>query len=178
VIARLELRRLDAHRLALLIPFRVRFLPAVVSGWLFYALAGAGGGLVTGPRVVALALCLVSALAALYDDRWIFDDHEKKVTRRLGLLFAARETTLDMASLQRVVLGGRIVAGSREDDGQAGRRRAAIASFASLALEEVSGKKHRLEQYRGGRAAELRDVAAEIAAFCGLPLEDRTAPAA
>jgi deoxyadenosine/deoxycytidine kinase len=47
--------------------------------------------------------------------------------------------------------------------------------FASLTLEETSGRRHRLEQCRGSKAAELRAVAAEIAAFCGLALDDRTA---
>ena len=174
VIARLELRKLDPQRLALLIPLRVRVLPALVSGWLLYALVGAGGA-ATAPRAVALVLFAVSALAALYDDRWLFDRDKKKVTRRLGLLFAARETALEMSSLQRVIVGGHIVLGGRGDDGRTDRRRAAIASFASLSLEELSGRRRTLEQYRGMRAAELRAVAEEIAAFCGLPLEDRTA---
>lgn len=180
MIARLSLRRVESGRLTLLVPLRVRLLPALVSGWLLYVLAGAGGA--GGPRLVALAVFTLCLLAALYDDRWVFDGNKKKVTRRFGLPFAARETSLDMASLRRVIVGGRILARAASTGAGAGadpeQPRCAIGSFASLCLEDASGNRHRLERYGGARAGELRAVAAEIAALCNVPLEDRTAPAA
>ncbi len=175
VFARFSLRRLESGRLALLMPLRVRILPALVSGWLLYVLVGAGGA--TGLRAVALSIFALCLLAALYDDRWVFDGNKKKVTRRFGLPFAARETSLDMASLRRVIVGGRIVSGGRSGS-DAERPRCGAGSFASLCLEDAAGNRHRLERYVGSRAGELRAVAAEIAAFCALPLEDQTAPAA
>ncbi len=183
--ARLELQRAP-DRLSLSIPLRVRLLPGIISGWLLYALIGAGGSPVAGPRAAALALFAVCALAALYDDRWVFDLDKKKVVRRVGLLFAARETAFDMAELRRIVLSGRIVSsglgavrggfgGSGPAEGGAAARRAGVASYAILSLEEEAGTCRRLEQYRGTRAGDLRAVAAEIAAFCRVPLEDLTA---
>ncbi len=177
---RLELQREQPDRLSLSIPLRVRLLPGVVSGWLLYALIGAGGSPVGGPRAAALALFAVCALAALYDDRWIFDLNKRKVVRRVGLLFAAREIAFDMAELRRIVLSGRIVssgpgAGDGGSGGSNAPRRAGIGSYAIVSLEDTAGTCRRLEQYRGTRADDLRAVAAEIAAFCSVPLEDLTA---
>jgi len=169
---RLELRRQQARRLALMIPLRVRLLPALVSGWLLYALAGAEVGLLAA--AVAVTLFVLCALAALYEDRWTFDLDQKKVSRRLGLLFAARETALDMGTLERVVLSGTIVRPGQSERGRAERWTFGLAHSAVLALEDSAGKSYRLEQWRGPGANDLRSVASEIASFCGLPLEDRT----
>jgi hypothetical protein len=157
-MGRLALRHLGSRRLALSIPLRVRLLPALVSGWLIYVLAGAvdiPGGL---PRTAALVVFGLSVAAALFDDRWVFDLDQKKVVHRLGLLFAARETAVGMESLSAVVL----------DPGPARDGRA------TLALREQDGRLLRLERVRGDRAGELRPVAVEISAFCGIPLQDGT----
>jgi hypothetical protein len=175
MFTRLELRRLSTDRLALLIPLRVRVLPALVAGWLLYALVGAANTVSTGPLVVALLLLALASLAALYDDRWIFDSERRQVLRRIGLLFAARQTVMAMADFDRVILRGRVVAAERTAQLPHERQRSGIASFAALLLQDTAGRCYRVEQCRGTHAGDLAAVAAAIASFCGLPLEDRTA---
>jgi hypothetical protein len=157
-MVRLELRRQGAQRLVLSLPLRVRLLPAIVSGWLLYALAGAIEIPAGGPRIAALALLAMAAGAALYDDRWLFDLEQHKVLRRRGLLFAARETTVAVDDLAAVELSG-------------GRGPAARAE---LSLRTRDGRFLRLEQLHSARAGELLTDAAEISMFCGIPLEDGT----
>jgi hypothetical protein len=176
MMARLVFRRTGSDRLSLSIPLRVRILPALVSAWLLFALTGVGDDSAAGPHTVALVLFCLSAAAALYDDRWIFEHDERRVVHRLGLLFAARETAIAMDDLRCVIVTGRLARGGRGDDTAAGADgRAGLASYAMLALEDRTGRVLRLEQYRGSRAAALRVAASEIASFCGVPFEDRRA---
>jgi hypothetical protein len=163
VFMRLDLHQESEHVLVLGVPHRVRLIPALVSGWLLYALVR-GPWAPRGGSYVALGLLALTLLATLYEDRWTFDRAGGRLVRRLGLLVAARSAVYRFEDLRGLYVSGALIPR---------REGLSPASYAAIGVTDGTGRDHRIEQYRGARAGDLAGTAERIAAFTGLPVDDR-----
>ena len=175
MLVRLDLKHYDENRLALRIPLRVRIVPGAVAGWLLYAMLSDGlAGILARGNIVPLLLFLACLLGTLYEDCWFFNRSQKQVMHKTGLLFAAAKTVLPFSELQRIVLAGTLQErkGKGSQPAESEGVRASVASYVTLALETTTGRRYRVEHYRGPRAGTLIRLGAEIGRLSDLPVAD------
>jgi hypothetical protein len=137
---------------------------------------GAGGW-------IAMAL---SALGALYEERWIFDAKGGLIAHRVGLMFLCRKDAIPLDSVEgfrlapfvRGTLPGSAdeaaenaaaLAGARADD-RSRRRAFHKKPYLCLLLQTVDGATLFIEALPARRAAKMKEQASRIAEACSKPL--------
>jgi hypothetical protein len=142
----------------------------------------------TAPGKLGWAMLVLAALGALYEERWVFDAGASRIVQRVGLLVAARGTVIPFDAVETFriipVVAGTIpgsqdeatenaaaLAGSPTDP--SGRRRPRHKKpFLDLVVECADGTRYLIDHRPSRHAAELRDVATQVAALCDKPLEE------
>lgn len=128
----------------------------------------------------------LSALGALYEDRWTFDAEARQITHRSGLVLLARRRTIGFGEAQgfrvapfvRGTVPGSIeegeenaaaLRGGRADD--SGRRRARHKKpYLCLLCESEDGSRYFINAVGARRGDSLKAEASRIAELCGRPL--------
>lgn len=140
------------------------------------------------PGFLAWLILTMLLLAALYEDKWIFDAAEQTATHRAGLLFASRARVITFADITayRIVpfVKGTVpgTADEKEENEAAlrGGRPESISfrqarhkkPFLSLEIECMDDSRFLIDHVPARKAEDLRAMASRIAALCGKPLTE------
>jgi hypothetical protein len=138
------------------------------------------------PGLAGWIAIAASALAALYEERWLFDPASGRVVHRAGLLILARSTTIELSELallrilpfvrgtlpgseDEAIQNAAALEGSRGDD-RSRRRSWHKKPFLCLVLETRDGSRYSIEVVPARKAAALKARAARMAEACGREL--------
>lgn len=156
----------EAGQRVLRLTFGFRIAFALIAGFIVM-------GIVTTGAVAAfpVILAILSIVALLYDEKWIFDAEERIATRLSGLLPIHRQKTysLDDAShfeYAQFAEGSPVHGGS----GPTPKRRAFQRQFETLTLVLNNGDHIDIEKQRGRDTGRLQDLAEKLSDYCGIPL--------
>ena len=139
--------------------FRVVF--AIIAGFLIFSSQGQ-------PGIILIILIALSALGALYLERWVFDREANLFEKNVGLLFLHTRKQQPLDHLDKIVL--REVGPSYQDRPR--MMKAVSRQAAILAIVDQSGTNHGLDMIKGSSLREARDSAQKLAKFCDIPFED------
>jgi hypothetical protein len=191
----LSLRTKGRDRLEFCIPLRSRLLFAfffVLSCLVFLSSILSEDN--RGSYTIPLVLVCVTALSALYEERWIFDKNRDILENCFGLLILSRKKSVPLTELARVELDSFVrgraddTAGALEDAQpfdspqraekaylhglfKAPQRRY-IYRIIRLRIVDKEGKVYVLDSMRAHRIEEFRLTGRKIADFCGIPFEE------
>ena len=180
----LTLRSPSPDRLVYAVP---RWFRASMAGILAVLVAGLllGG---KPPGVMGWAMLVLAAAGALYEERWVFDATAGRIVQRVGLRLAARSLVIPFESAETFriipVVAGTIpgsqdevtenaaaLAGTPTVDSR-GKRARHKKPFLDLVVECVDGTRYLIDHRPARHAAELREVATQVAALCDKALEE------
>ena len=139
--------------------FRIVF--ALIAGFLIFSSQGQ-------PGIILIILIALSALGALYLERWVFDKDANLFEKNVGLLFLHTRKQQPLDHLTKIVL--REVGPSYQDRPR--MMKAVSRQAAILAIVDQSGTNHGLDMIKGSSLREARDSAQKLAKFCDIPFED------
>ena len=139
--------------------FRIVF--AIIAGFLIFSSQGQ-------PGVILIILIALSALGALYLERWVFDRDANLFEKNVGLLFLHTRKRQPLDHLDKIVL--REVGPSYQDRPR--MMKAVSRQAAILAIVDQTGTNHGLDMIKGSSLREARDSAHKLAKFCDIPFED------
>jgi len=180
----LSLRSPSPDRLVYAVP---RWFRACMAAILAFLVAG----LVLGgkpPGALAWVMLALAAVGALYEERWVFDAGAGRIVQRVGLRLAYRSMVIPFDAIEgfRIipVVAGTIpgsqdeaaenvaaLAGTATVDSR-GRRARHKKPFLDLVVECLDGTRYLIDHRPARCAAQLRDVANQLAAHCDRPLEE------
>ena len=164
------------------LPLLFRAAMAALLALIAWALLMDGGA----PSAAGWIAMAAVAFAALYEDRWIFDRHAGEIAHRVGLVFLARRTSIDLGEVTRFRIAPFVrgslpgsadeaaqneaaLRGARADDSS--RRRAAHQKpYLHILCEMQDGTRYFIDASTARKAAAMRAKAARIAAACGKEL--------
>jgi len=157
----------DAEPVALIygIPAWFRAMLVLVVAIVAAALAFGNRGSVIGWAVLA-----ISALAALYEERWTFDRESGQASARIGLLVAARGPHFSLGDAERLRLDV-FVKGRLDQSVVPPDDKMPWGSQLRLILHLRSGESYMLDSLPYKQGARLRRTAEELSRFLGVPLE-------
>ncbi len=139
--------------------FRIVF--ALIAGFLIFSSRGQ-------PGLILIVLIALSALGALYLERWVFDKDANLFEKNVGLLFLHTRKRMTLDHLAKVVL--REVGPAYQDRPR--MMKAVSRQAAILSVVDRSGTNHGLDMIKGASLREARDSAQKLAKFCDIPFED------
>ena len=139
--------------------FRIVF--AIIAGFLIFSSQGQ-------PGIILIILIALSALGALYLERWVFDKEANLFEKNVGLLFLHTRKRQPLDHLAKIVL--REVGPSYQDRPR--MMKAVSRQAAILAIIDQEGTNHGLDMIKGSSLREARDSAHKLAKFCDIPFED------
>jgi len=159
-----------------------RILAAAIFGVLALSLAMTG----EPPSILGWAFLALSALGVLYEEQWSFG--RDTVGHRIGVIFAARQTTLSVSELSglRIVpfVRGTVPGSSEESkendnalygeaEGQGSFKRwfSVKKPYLLLVLSAQSGDEYSIDRIPSRRKEWLVSVARKISAVTELPLD-------
>ena len=147
--------------------FRLIFL-AVGMFILLAILSASEGPLFVRGNAIALILCTVCFLGALYLERWVFDKDENVFEQHVGLIGLYKTKTRPMDTLKKVVVNehGKSISGMFRKRGESPPRAVILSVY------DNEDKVYRMDIVRGMGARDLRRTAESISEFCSIPLED------
>ena len=180
----LSLRSPSPDRLVYAMPRWFTATMAAILGLLVLGLALGG----EAPGGLAWVMLVLAALGALYDESWVFDAAAGQVVQRVGLRLASRSTVIPFANIEgfRIVpvVAGTIpgsaderaenvaaLAGTASVDSR-GRRARHKKPFLDLVVECANGRRYLIDHRPARQAADLRQVAHQLATLCDKPLEE------
>ena len=187
----LSLKTMGKDRLELCIPLRSRFLFAfffVLSCFVFLSSILSEDT----PRsyTIPLALVCITALSALYEERWIFDKKRDILENRFGLLILSRKKSVPLTELARVELDSFIrghaddTAGTQPSDSRQKFEKASLRDILKppqrrhiyriirLRVVDKQENAYVLDSTRTHRFEEFRLSGGKIADFCGIPFRE------
>lgn len=174
------------------VPPSVRISMAAIAA----AIVGSGlipdeGGALRGLGLPGIAAAALTVLAALYEERWTFDQARRALRFRFGLLFAARTLTIPFEDieglgLETFVKGRSAASGSREDAEEAAahaeaagglglrplKRLFAPKPYRSLVVYLKSSNRLVVETLPANRAARLAELGILLAELVARPLSE------
>ena len=187
----LSLKTKGKDRLELCIPLRSRILFAlffVLSCFVF--LSSILSEEKQGSYTIPLILVCVTALSALYEERWIFDKSRSIFESRFGLLIFAHRKGIPLTELARVELDSFIrghaddTAGTQPSDSRQKFEKASLRDILKppqrrhiyriirLRVVDKQEKAYVLDSTRAHRFEEFRLSGGKIADFCGIPFRE------
>ena len=155
------LRAVSERRLVYSTSSGFRIVFAVIAGFLIFSSQGQ-------PGVILIILIALSALGALYLERWVFDKEDNLFEKNVGLLFLHSRKRQPLDHLAKIVL--REVGPSYQDRPK--MMKAVSRQAAILAIIDQEGTNHGLDMIKGASLREARDSAQKLAKFCDIPFED------
>ena len=155
------LREVSEHRMVYSTSSGFRIVFAVIAGFLIFSSQGQ-------PGVILIILIALSALGALYLERWVFDRDDNLFEKNVGLLFLHSRKRQPLDRLAKIVL--REVGPSYQDRPK--MMKAVSRQAAILAIIDQEGTNHGLDMIKGASLREARDAAHKLAKFCDIPFED------
>ena len=155
------LRAVSERRLVYSTSSGFRIVFAVIAGFLIFSSQGQ-------PGVILIILIALSALGALYLERWVFDKDDNLFEKNVGLLFLHSRKRQPLDHLAKIVL--REVGPSYQDRPK--MMKAVSRQAAILAIIDQEGTNHGLDMIKGASLREARDAAHKLAKFCDIPFED------
>lgn len=155
------LRAVSERRLVYSTSSGFRIVFAVIAGFLIFSSQGQ-------PGVILIILIALSALGALYLERWVFDKDDNLFEKNVGLLFLHSRKRQPLDHLAKIVL--REVGPSYQDRPK--MMKAVSRQAAILAIIDQEGTNHGLDMIKGASLREARDSAQKLAKFCDIPFED------
>jgi hypothetical protein len=170
----LQLSRPDAHTMVLRLPRLFRLIIGVAASGLFIGMLSREG-FALAPFIVILLM----GAAASYIERWTFSLREGTVTYRIGLPFAHRRESYDLAEVEALGVH-EFTKGKLFQNGEENEARSAATSgprlrpfkrrYVRLSLFLTDGEELDIETQpvRGGR--DLGDRAEELSRFIGKPI--------
>ena len=117
----------------------------------------------------AVMFAIVIALAALSEDRWIFDGEAEEVRRRTGVLFLAKSWAMDLGMISAIELDPEFN-GAEGGDPYAKVSASAAKDRCALRLALGDGRTLVLCSANRKRLPELRERGVAIAEAIGKPL--------
>jgi len=187
----LSLKTKGKDRLELCIPLRSRLVFAfffVLSCFVF--LSSILSEEKQGSYAIPLILVCVTALSALYEERWIFDKSRSIFESRFGLLIFAHRKGIPLAELARVELDSFVkgrpddTAGTQPSDSPQRAEKAHLEGLFKapqrrylhriirLRVVDRQEKAYVLDSTRTHRFEEFRLSGGKIADFCGIPFRE------
>lgn len=173
----------DNGNITIDIPGRARAFPAALAVLILVGILASGFygvSLFDRSHLVPAILAGICGLGALYTERWVFSRQEKVMVRQVGLMFFHFAREVAFAEIDRLVLSGMLVmvpidrqVSRRKQRGTPSDTRVAWRSFASFFVETRTGRRYRIDQVRGRRAATTLAIAGQVSRLSGLPLDDR-----
>ena len=139
--------------------FRIVF--AIIAGFLIFSSQGR-------PGIILIILIALSALGALYLERWVFDKENNLFEKNVGLLFLHSRNRQPLDQLDKVVL--REVGPAYQDRPR--MMKAVSRQAAILSIIDGTGTNHGLDMIKGSSLREARDTAQKLATFCDIPFDD------
>ena len=139
--------------------FRIVF--AIIAGFLIFSSQGR-------PGIILIILIALSALGALYLERWVFDKDSNLFEKNVGLLFLHTRNQQPFDQLEKVVL--REVGPAYQDRPR--MMKAVSRQAAILSIVDGTGTNHGLDMIKGSSLREARDTAQKLATFCDIPFDD------
>ena len=121
------------------------------------------------PNVIVIVFLALSVFGTLYLERWVFDKDTNVFEKNVGILFLHTRKKLPLDRLQRVVL--REVGPAHHQRPR--MMRAISRASAILSVVDRDGNTYGLDMVKGASLRELRNSAAKLAKFCGIPFEDQ-----
>jgi len=155
------LRAVSERRLVYSTSSGFRIVFAVIAGFLIFSSQGQ-------PGVILIILIALSALGALYLERWVFDKDDNLFEKNVGLLFLHSRKRQPLDNLAKIVL--REVGPSYQDRPK--MMKAVSRQAAILAIVDQTGTNHGLDMIKGASLREARGSAQKLAKFCDIPFED------
>ena len=155
------LRTVSERRLVYSTSSGFRIVFALIAGFLIFSSQGQ-------PGIILIVLIALSALGALYLERWVFDKDANRFEKNVGLLFLHTRKRQPLDHLAKIVL--REVGPSYQDRPK--MMKAVSRQAAILAIVDQSGTNHGLDMIKGASLREARDSAQKLAKFCDIPFED------
>lgn len=161
----LRLSRRSTGELVYGVPLWYRIASGLVVAVLCASIAVAGG---TG--AIGVIVIIVSALAFLYDERWVFDPSKSVVRSGIGLLPVPHRDSFpfDRMTKLRVEIFAK---GKTDQTNLPEADKMPRGSQARLIAEFDDGQSVIIDSVSWKRKPELEKTAAAIAAFCGTGLE-------
>ena len=167
---RLALKTVGEDRLEYGIAPGFRILFFLISGVIIFSLFYTQTeGLFRPPNLIPIVLTLLCLIAALYNERWIFDRTGNTVVQQTGLIMIYRSKRLKLEALRAIELSG-FRMGEVAKSGKGGLFNRTLVT---LALHDTDGKIHKLDIVKAVHLKEIRLAAQQLADFCGIPLEDK-----
>lgn len=120
-------------------------------------------------RPFAVMFAIVIALAALSEDRWIFDAGAGEMRRRFGVLFLAKSWAVGLDAISSLELDSAF-AGAAPQDPYAKVEPGSGKGRCALSLVMGDGRTMVLCSAGAGKLAALRERGSAIAEATGLPL--------
>ncbi len=125
-------------------------------------------------NAVPMVLTVLTALALLYDERWIFDAEKRTLETRTGLLMLFRRRRMPLGAVRelRLVSFTKGRAGSPAPRELSRMERAFMPGMARLAVVDAEGAHLVLDTVKAARAEKLKATGRAIAEYCGVPFTE------
>ena len=150
--------------LELKLPLSFRITFGIISGILLANMAS-----LSSFGAVPIVVTAITAIAALYEERWTFDREKKIVVHKYGLLFLAHTKTVEFSEIDRMILSN--FREKKEDGGMPTRRTVALRSLVSFHILTRSDRHLTVEIRNNRHNQSLKENAEHLAEFCEIELE-------
>jgi hypothetical protein len=162
----LILRRPSESQFELALPISFRIIFACIAGILVASMLSLGA-----TPLIPMIITIVTILAALYEERWIFNAESHTVVHNSGLIKLCTRRTIAFGEIESFVL-----VNYREIPNEtvlSARRGVALRSLVSLQIITSNGGSRTVEIRSNRHGGTLKQSAEIIADFCNKPLEFR-----
>ena len=162
----LVLKKQGEHRLLLQLPIYFRLAFAAIAVFLTFSMISTGS-LSAAPLILAI----ISIIASLYQEKWIFDKKSDRVEHQFGLVIWFKRQLFLQSQIANIVLANyREEEANAQPQGFLRLRRTGGRSLISLALTLEDGRKHTIEIRRTRQGAVMKTNGQTLADFCEKPL--------
>ncbi len=118
--------------------------------------------------IVPLILFVICVVAVLYREDWVFDNGDRSVRHRFGLLFSYKTSEYRYDEIDYLELTGFIK--GRSSSGLRTNTRWFERGYITLSLCTVDGRRRSIEMVNARALESFRETAGRLAEHSGLPL--------
>lgn len=148
------------------IPLWFRIVSGTITGILVLVSIVTGSLGIGGAIITAMAL-----IATLYEERWIFDPERDSCEGRVGLVVAARKTSIAISDIERLRIDV-FAKGQLDQRDRPADDKLPPGSQVRLILDTKSGDHYMVDSVSVRRKPTLVQAATLLAAGCGVELEE------